>query len=86
MAQEARVNSEERIYNAALDLFLEKGFEETTVEDIAARSGLSPEEFSQHFSGKESILPSFLRRHLEDIRTNIQARMDEETRRTFGLT
>ena len=79
MAQEGTDKTKENIYNVALDLFLEKGFEATTVEDIAERSGMSPTDFSKYFPQKESILPSFLRKHIEDVREKIQARMDQET-------
>lgn len=79
MTQKIADKTKENIYNVALDLFLEKGFEATTVEDIAERSGMSPTDFSKYFPQKESILPSFLRKHIEDVREKIQASMDQET-------
>jgi AcrR family transcriptional regulator len=46
----------DEIWNAATDLFLEKGFDETTVEDIAARAGISRRTFFRYFSSKNDLM------------------------------
>jgi AcrR family transcriptional regulator len=46
----------ERLERAALDLFLERGFAETTVPQITARAGLTTRTFFRHFADKREVL------------------------------
>ncbi|WP_326594566.1 TetR family transcriptional regulator [Streptomyces sp. NBC_01803] len=45
-----------RLEQAALDLFGERGFEQTTVKEIAARAGLTERTFFRHFADKREVL------------------------------
>jgi AcrR family transcriptional regulator len=45
-----------RLGLAAMQLFLERGFEETTVADIAERAGLTERTFFRHFTDKREVL------------------------------
>lgn len=44
------------IWDAAIALFLEKGFDETTVDEIAARAGTSRRSFFRHFESKNDLM------------------------------
>ncbi|MFH0824285.1 MAG: TetR/AcrR family transcriptional regulator [Pseudomonadota bacterium] len=44
------------IYESAMRLFLAKGFDETTVEEIAAQAGFSRATFFNHFGSKAAVL------------------------------
>jgi AcrR family transcriptional regulator len=46
----------ERMQMAALELFAEQGFEKTTVNEIAARAGVTRRTFFRHFSDKREVL------------------------------
>src|SRR5579864_8228424 len=48
-----------RIYEAAMDLFREKGFEQTTMRDIAAKAGVALGAAYYYFSSKEAIVLAF---------------------------
>ena len=50
-----------RIYEAAMDLFREKGFEETTMRDIAAKAGVALGGAYYYFSSKDAIVLAFYR-------------------------
>jgi AcrR family transcriptional regulator len=45
-----------RLERAALELFLERGFEQTTVTEIASRAGLTQRTFFRHFADKREVL------------------------------
>ena len=45
-----------RLETAALELYLEKGFDETTVAEIAERAGLTERTFFRHFADKREVL------------------------------
>ncbi len=47
-----------RIIDAAWQLFHEKGYDDTTIEDIIARSETSKGTFYHYFEGKDSLLSS----------------------------
>jgi AcrR family transcriptional regulator len=49
-------NARERLETAALDLFVENGYEETTVAQIADRAGLNRATFFRHFADKREVL------------------------------
>src|SRR3978361_1337818 len=46
----------ERLERAALELFFEQGFAETTVPQITARAGLTTRTFFRHFADKREVL------------------------------
>ena len=49
-------NASERLALAALELFAERGYENTTVIDIAQRAGLTKSTFFRHFPDKREVL------------------------------
>ena len=62
-------NARERLEAAALDLFAENGYEETTVAQIADRAGLNRATFFRHFADKREVLFSGsqeLEKHIVD--------------------
>src|ERR1700689_770228 len=45
-----------RLERAAMELYSERGFEQTTVAEIAARAGLTERTFFRHFADKREVL------------------------------
>jgi AcrR family transcriptional regulator len=64
-------NARGRLEEAAMALFLERGYAETTVEEIAARAGLTERTFFRYFADKREVLfwgsSEFLRVVVEGI-------------------
>jgi AcrR family transcriptional regulator len=48
--------SRSRIYEAALEVITEKGFEEASIKEIVARAGVSVGAFYHYFDSKEAVL------------------------------
>ena len=49
-------NARERLARAALELFVERGYEATTVAEIADRAGLTKSTFFRYFADKREVL------------------------------
>src|SRR5882724_3880924 len=57
----------DEVLDAALELFVEKGFAATRVEDIAGRAGLSKGAVYLYFPSKEAILEGLVKRAIRPI-------------------
>jgi AcrR family transcriptional regulator len=49
-------NARGRLEQAALELYAERGFDQTTVAEIAARAGLTERTFFRHYADKREVL------------------------------
>jgi AcrR family transcriptional regulator len=49
-------NAQGRLERAALELYVERGFEQTTVAEIAKRAGLTERTFFRYFADKREVL------------------------------
>jgi AcrR family transcriptional regulator len=49
-------NARGRLENAAMELYAERGFDQTTVAQIAERAGLTERTFFRHFADKREVL------------------------------
>lgn len=49
-------NARGRLEQAAMELYLERGFEQTTVAEIAVRAGLTERTFFRHYADKREVL------------------------------
>jgi AcrR family transcriptional regulator len=76
------VKSEEtrkRILNAALDLFREKGFETTTMREIALRAGVATGAAYYYFDSKDAIVFAFYRHAAEEMTPQLEEVLEETT-------
>ena len=64
---ERTAKSKHKILDAAERLFMEKGYEETTVSDILNASGIARGSLYYHYSSKEDVLDGILQRITEQI-------------------
>lgn len=53
-----RRETQQRITQAGIGLFIQKGYEATTLDEIAAAAGISRRSFFHHFTSKDEILLS----------------------------
>jgi AcrR family transcriptional regulator len=67
-----RKETRERLYRAALDLFAERGFLRTTVEDITEAADVGKGTFFNYFPTKEHILAEFGGGYLAAIQKDLE--------------
>ena len=65
--------TQERILQAATSLFLEQGYEQTTVAQVAERAGVSRATVFWHFSEKAGLFREAFNRLIEPFRRSIEA-------------
>lgn len=71
----------ERLVDAAFELFDERGFDDTTVDDIAARAGVGRTTFFRHYGSKEAVIfPAH-----DDLLGRIAARLEAAAPATRDL-
>lgn len=80
-AKRVRMTAEQRreqLVDVARSVFAEKGFEASSVEEIAERAGVSKPVLYQHFGGKEGVYAVVVDREVRALTTSILAAFDAE--------
>ena len=67
--QERSRRKREALLQSALALFAERGYEQTSIEDIALQAGVAVGGFYQHFASKRQILLVLMYRLLQEAST-----------------
>src|SRR5579871_1033504 len=73
LKERQRLEREQLILEAADDLMLERGYHDTSIDDIAARVGISKGTVYHHFTSKEDLVVALLERGMR----HLQATFDE---------
>lgn len=68
-AAENKLLKEKKMYEAAYDLFLQKGVERTTIDDIVERAGVAKGTFYLYFNDKQDLMDKLTHRHANRIFT-----------------
>lgn len=68
-----KASSRETLAEAACELFLERGYESTSVADITQRAGVSRSSFFNYFSSKSDVLWSGFDRRIARARERLEA-------------
>ncbi len=74
----AAITTKERIFETALNLFAEKGYEATSIRDITNGVGLSVAAFYNHFASKNELLQAIYNFYRGLDNTEIEAEQDFE--------
>ncbi|MBP2702850.1 TetR family transcriptional regulator [Microbispora sp. RL4-1S] len=69
----------DHLVRLAAELFARKGFQATTVREIALEAGILSGSLYHHFDSKETIVDEVLRTFLEDLITRYRAALETQT-------
>lgn len=64
--------SDDRVFDAALEVLAERGTRSATMDDVAARSGVSRATLFRRFGGKDAVFEAALARALRGFLTEIE--------------
>lgn len=79
MREKHAVETRQRIVNIALALFVDQGFDATTIDQIASEADVSPRTYFRYFPTKEALLFHDFEQRLAGIREHIVVRPAGET-------
>jgi AcrR family transcriptional regulator len=79
LRERKKVKTRDALSRAALDLFRSRGYEATTVDDIAASIDVSKRTFFRYFEGKEDVLLRFQRDVADLMLEELVRRPERET-------
>jgi AcrR family transcriptional regulator len=68
-----KLTARDRLAQAAFDLFNERGYEQTTIDDIAERAGLGRATFFRHYRSKDDVIFPDHDRLLDRVRDRLRS-------------
>jgi AcrR family transcriptional regulator len=78
LRERKKLRTQQQLQEAALELFLERGFENVTTDDIAAAVEVSKTTFYRYFESKEGALLGNTAERLASIRHSLESRPVDE--------
>lgn len=72
----ARLATRERVLEAALGVFSEKGFHVATMDEVAERAGVGKGTLYRHFANKETLFTELVRQRLEELEMKARTILD----------
>jgi AcrR family transcriptional regulator len=78
LRERKKQQTREGLAAAAVDLFIERGYDATTIEDIAAAVDVSPRTFFRYYPTKEDVIVDLLRAGVVDLVERAAARPASE--------
>jgi AcrR family transcriptional regulator len=76
--QRRRDRTRRALMSAALDLFGDKGYDASTIEEITHAADVSPRTFFHHFASKEEVLFGGHRERRDDVLAALRSRIDTQ--------
>lgn len=78
LRERKKQRTREALIDAAFELFASKGFEATTVDEIAEAVEVSPRTFFRYFGSKEDVATSLQRQQFVEVYAALDARPPDE--------
>ena len=79
LRERKKQRTREQIIEAAMGLFAERGYQATTIADIATAAEVAPRTFFSYFPSKEAVVFHNVDRNLEGLASTLRDRLPGET-------
>ena len=79
LRERKKQRTREQIIEAAMGLFAERGYQATTIADIATAADVAPRTFFSYFPSKEAVVFNNVDRDLEGLASALRNRLPGET-------
>jgi AcrR family transcriptional regulator len=79
LRERKKQRTREQIIEAAMGLFAERGYQATTIADIATAADVAPRTFFSYFPSKEAVVFHNLERDLDGLASTLRERLPGET-------
>src|SRR5918992_5761478 len=79
LRERKKQRTREQIADAAIRLFAERGYQATTIADIAEAAEVAPRTFFSHFPSKEAVVFHNVDRDLDGLAGALRERLPGET-------
>jgi AcrR family transcriptional regulator len=79
LRERKKQRTREQIIDAAMSLFAERGYQATTIADIAAAAEVAPRTFFSYFPSKEAVVFHNVDRDLAGLAAALRDRLPDET-------
>jgi len=80
LREQKKAETRKAIIDSSIQLFTEKGFEKTSIEDIAKQAGIGKATVYTYFATKDDIFLTFCSEELEDAFATLQTPRKEDDR------
>jgi AcrR family transcriptional regulator len=78
LRERKRIALKKRLVDMAIDLYLERGYQETRIEDITTAVDVSRRTFFHYFSSKDDVITGWFAQQAECLRDAFEARPADE--------
>src|SRR5436305_122201 len=77
LRERKRQDTEDRLLSAAVDLFVERGYDATSMDEVAARAEVSRATAFNYFARKEDLLVAWADRRRDRVRAELAVQRGE---------